>query len=107
MSEHASDQEHRAFCEVIAQLVIADGAVTDAERAFLERVMDRFGLDDAARQAVINAVDIDDPIGPRLALLGPDARRALLAELEVAAAVDGEINRSELEIIQEVRRALE
>jgi uncharacterized tellurite resistance protein B-like protein len=106
MGAHASEAEHRAFCELVAQLVIVDGAVTDAERVFLERVMDRFGLDAAAKKAVINSVDIDDPVGPRLALLSPETRRLLLSELEAAAALDGEIHPSERQMIEEVRRAL-
>jgi uncharacterized membrane protein YebE (DUF533 family) len=107
MSTIGSYDESRTFCEVVAQLIIADGAVTDTERTFLERLMNRFGFDEDAKQAVINSVDIDDPVGPRLERLGPETRRLLLAELEAAAAIDGHIGRSELEIIEEVRRTLE
>lgn len=106
MTATGSDEQNLIFCEIVAQLIIADAAVTDSERVFLERLMDRLGLDEGAKKAVINSVDIDDPVGPRLERLGPDARRLLLSELEAAAAIDGEIGRSELEIIDEVRSAL-
>ena len=105
MSQRDKAQD-RLFCEIVAQLVIADAAVTDEERAFLERLMDRFGFEADDRRAVFGAVDIGQPIDDRLARL-PDALRAeLLAELEGAAVVDGEVGRGEAEIIEEVRRAL-
>ena len=104
----SQDDKHRnrIFCEIVAQLIIADAAVTDAEREFLYRLMDRFGFDESDRSAVINAVDIGQRIDHRLARLDADARRELLAELEAAAAVDGVIGAGEQQILEEVRRAL-
>jgi uncharacterized tellurite resistance protein B-like protein len=100
-------QRNRVFCEIVAQLLIADAAVTDEEREFLYRLMDRFGFTDEDRQAVINSVDIGQPIDDRLALLDSNTRLQLLTELEAAAAVDGQIGEGELQIIEEVRRALD
>jgi uncharacterized tellurite resistance protein B-like protein len=94
------------FCEIVAQLIIADAAVTDDERAFLERLMDRFGFAADDRRAVLGAVDIGQPIDDRLTRLDEEHRADLLAELEAAAAVDGEVGRGEAEILGEVRRAL-
>lgn len=96
----------RTFCEIVAQLIIADAAVTDEERAFLDRLMDRFGFDDDDRKAVFGAVDIGQPIDERLARLSDPAKAELLAELEAAAEADGEVGRGEAEIIEEVRAAL-
>ena len=105
MSQRDKAQD-RLFCEIVAQLVIADAAVTDEERAFLERLMDRFGFEADDRRAVFGAVDIGQPIDDRLARLPEALRAELLAELEGAAVVDGEVGRGEAEIIEEVRRAL-
>ncbi|MBL8943761.1 MAG: hypothetical protein JNK45_11460 [Myxococcales bacterium] len=102
----ASDERNILYCQIVAQLLIADAAVTDAERDFLERLMNRFGFEPAQKQAVFNGVDIGQPIDDKLARLDPGSRAQLLAELEAAAAVDGEIDESELEIIDDVRRAL-
>lgn len=102
----ASDERNILYCQIVAQLLIADAAVTDAEREFLERLMNRFGFEPAQKQAVFNGVDIGQPIDDKLARLDPASRAQLLAELEAAAAVDGEIDESELEIIDDVRRAL-
>mgnify|MGYP000290600703 CR=1 FL=1 len=44
--------QDRLFCEIVAQLIIADAAVTDEERAFLDRLMDRFGFDADDRREV-------------------------------------------------------
>jgi uncharacterized tellurite resistance protein B-like protein len=105
MSERDKAQD-LLFCEIVAQLVIADAAVTDEERAFLERLMDRLGLDADDRRAVFGAVDIGQPIDDRLARLHPELRAELLGELEAVAAVDGEVGRGEAEILGEVRQAL-
>lgn len=105
MSERDKAQD-RLLCEIVAQLVISDGAVTDEEHAFLRRLMDRFGFEDADRQAVFGAVDIGQPIEQRLAGLDHAAKAELLTELEAAAQVDGEVGRGEAEIIDEVRAAL-
>jgi uncharacterized tellurite resistance protein B-like protein len=105
MSQRDKAQD-RLFCEIVAQLIIADAAVTDDERAFIERLMDRFAFDVDDRRAVFGAVDIGQPVDDRLARLDEEHRAALLAELEAAAVVDGEVGRGEAEIIDEVRRAL-
>lgn len=105
MSQRDQAQD-RLFCEIVAQLIIADAAVTDDERYFLERLMDRFSFDVDDRRAVFGAVDIGQPIDDRLARLDEEHRASLLAELEAAAIVDGQVGRGEAEIIDEVRRAL-
>lgn len=105
MTERDKAQD-RVFCEIVAQLIISDAAVTDEERAFLERLMEGFGFDADDKKAVFGAVDIGQPIDDRLAKLDADAKSKLLAELEVAARVDGTVGRGEQEIIDEVRRAL-
>jgi uncharacterized tellurite resistance protein B-like protein len=94
------------YCQIVAQLLIADAAVTDEERAFLERVMDRFGFDVDQKQAVFNGVNIGESIEGKLAKLDEQARYELLDELEAAAEVDGSIDPGEQQIIDEVRRAI-
>jgi uncharacterized tellurite resistance protein B-like protein len=94
------------YCQIVAQLLIADAAVTDEERAFLERLMDRFGFGPAEKQAVFNGVNIGQPIDDKLARLDEQARYELLDELQAAAEVDGEIDPGEQEIIDDVRRAI-
>lgn len=106
MSSDAAFEKNLLYCQIVAQLLIVDAAVTDAERDFLERLMNRFGFDKAQKQAVFDGVDIGEPIDTKLTLLDDASRTQLLGELEAAAAVDGEIDEGELEIIDEVRRAI-
>jgi uncharacterized tellurite resistance protein B-like protein len=94
------------YCQIVAQLLIADAAVTDEERAFLERVMDRFQFDATQKQAVFNGVNIGEPVGDKLARLDEQARYELLDELEAAAEVDGTIDPGEQQIIDDVRKAI-
>lgn len=101
-----SYERNLLYCQIVAQLLIADAAVTDAERDFLERLMNRFGFQAAEKQAVFNGVDIGQPIDDKLARLDQGSRAQLLGELEAAAAVDGQIDEGELAIIEDVRRAL-
>ncbi|MFO0634545.1 MAG: hypothetical protein U0168_17010 [Nannocystaceae bacterium] len=102
----ATYERNLLYCQIVAQLLIADAAVTDAERDFLERLMIRFGFGPQQKQAVFDGVDIGAPIDDKLARLDPASRQQLLGELEAAAAVDGEIDEVELDLIDEVRRAL-
>jgi len=94
------------YCQIVAQLLIADPAVTDEERAFLERVMDRFQFGPEQKQAVFNGVNIGEPVADKLARLDEQARYELLDELEAAAEVDGSIDPGEQQIIEEVRKAI-
>ncbi len=104
MSEDKRQQ--RLFCEIVAQLVIADAQVTDAERDLLIRLMDGFGFDESERSAVFNSVDYGQPIGDRLAELDATMRAQLLLELQAAAAIDGEVGPAEQQILNEVRAAI-
>lgn len=104
--DEASYERNLLYCQIVAQLLIADAAVTDAEREFLERLMDRFEFGPAQKQAVFNGVDIGQPVDEKVARLDAASRATLLGELEAAAAVDGEIDERELEVIDEVRALL-
>jgi uncharacterized membrane protein YebE (DUF533 family) len=106
MAELEDERHQRLFCEIVAQLLIADAQVTDAERDFIHRLFDRFGFDEAQRQAVYNSVNIAEPIDRRLKLLPKEAHGQLLADLEMAAALDGSIGAGERQIIEDVRRIL-
>lgn len=99
--------DNRLFCEIVAVLLISDAQVTDAERRFLDRLMKRFEFGEADRQAVFNSVNIGESVEGRLRQLSPERRPELLSELEAAAIADGEIGRSEQDILDEVRAVLD
>ena len=101
--EHA---HKKLYCQVVATLIIADAAITDAERSFLERLMDRFGFSKEERAAVINSVNIGDDVQEKVMALPTGVRAELLQELEAVAAVDEHIDAREARIIETVRAAL-
>lgn len=98
--------QKKLYCQIMAQLMIIDGAVTDDERARLSEVMDRFGLSEAERQDVYNHVNVDDNIEEKVRRLDSDVIEELTRELEVVAGVDGDVSPGEVDIISRIRRAL-
>ena len=92
-------------CQIVAQLLLIDGAVTDEEHAFLQRLMDKLEMDDAARSKVFNSVNIDDVIEDKAALISESARATLLESIEEAALADGDKGGSEQSLIDRVRSA--
>ena len=83
-----SPEEQAKVIELIEAVIGADGVVVEEERAFLRRVIDRFGLsaEDGARDIVAS-----DPGRATLTLreLGPDTQMRVMALLVDAAVVDG------------------
>lgn len=100
------DAHKKLYCQVVATLIIADAAVTDAERGFLERLMDRLGLSPEDKSSVINSVNIGDSVEDKVLALPLPIRAQLLTELEAVAAVDEHIDAREARIIETVRAAL-
>jgi uncharacterized tellurite resistance protein B-like protein len=85
-----SPEEQAKVIELIEAVIGADGVVADEERAFLRRVIDRFGLsaDDRAGGVVAS-----DPGRMTLTLraLGADDQMRVMALLVDAAVVDGAV----------------
>lgn len=98
--------DQKTCCEIVAQLLLIDGAVTDEERAYLIGLMDHFGFDDADKQSVYENVNIDDDIEEKVGRLSPDARGELVKELETAAAADGNLGPGEQDVMRRVRAAI-
>jgi uncharacterized tellurite resistance protein B-like protein len=98
--------QHKLFCRVVGQLIVADAQVTDAEHDFLEALMTRFGLSEADKQDVVDRISTAHTVEHDLAGLAEHAKDELLAELVAAATVDGVLAGSEATMIQSVREAL-
>jgi len=99
--------EKKLYAQLVAQLLLIDGAVTDAERSFLTALMTRIGLSEASQLEVINGVNVDDEVETRVRQLSRDARISLLMELEEAAKVDEVVLASERDLIARARSALD
>lgn len=101
-----TEQDKILYCQIVAQIIIADAAITDEEHAFLGRLMDRLGLQGDTRQAVFNGVNYGDPVEDKVANLAPELRKQLVEELEQAAGSDGTVDKREQALIEQVRAAL-
>lgn len=99
-------EDKRLYCEIIAQLLLIDGSVTDGERAFLDGVFNRLGLGVADRVAVYNNVNVDDRIEEKVARLSADVRASLTRELEGAAGLDYDVSPGERDLIARVKEAM-
>ncbi|MEL6179450.1 MAG: TerB family tellurite resistance protein [Myxococcota bacterium] len=98
--------DHRtAYCHLIASVLAADGIITDNERIFLSRVMDRMGLTPKQREAVTHFEGAHG--AARVARQLPEeVRRELLDELLAAALVDGKLSPLETRVVGELTRKL-
>ncbi len=99
-------EDKQRFCRVVGQLLLADAEITDEEHGFLEKLMDRLGLDEAQKEAVVDSIDPSESTASLVQSLPESARTQLIVELEAAAQVDGEIADHERELIDAVRQAL-
>ncbi len=103
---HLMDSAQKVtIAQVIGQMLIADGALNDAEREHFENLMARLGMNDAEKQQAIKGIDVDSPAEERVASLSQEFRAGLVVELEAAMAASGEIARGE-QILMERLQAL-
>jgi uncharacterized tellurite resistance protein B-like protein len=94
-----------AKCLLVSKVLVADGIVSDDERAFLAGLMERLGLSPEERQQVTDLEGWDDAEGIVKAL-PTDERRDLVAMLVDAASADGRLSALELAAAKKVAAAL-
>lgn len=94
------------ICKVVAQAILADVQITDAERDLLDKLMDRFELDPGERRDVLNRNLDDDAAEMAKGIQDADSKNQLLVELALAVAVDGSISAPERALLDKVAEAL-
>jgi uncharacterized tellurite resistance protein B-like protein len=94
-----------AKCLVVSKVLVADGIMTDEERAFLAAMMSRLELtpDEQRRVVDLDGLDEADQI---VGALAPDERREIVELLVDAASADGRLSPHELAAVQRVTAAL-
>lgn len=97
-------KDRTLYVQILAQMLIADGVLADEERSYLDRIMDSLGMPDEERKQALANVSIDSPVEERVAALGDEAKMSLLAEVEKALHVDGELSRSEAYFLERVKK---
>jgi uncharacterized tellurite resistance protein B-like protein len=98
--------ERVTVAQVIGQMLISDGALSDAERDHFERLMDRLGMDAAEKKQAIAGIDVDSPVEERVERLGGEVRDKLLVELESAMNAGGEVAPGERILLDRVKALL-
>jgi len=94
-----------AKCMLVSQVLVADGIMTENERAFLDRAMTRLGLSDPERRKVIDLEGWDDA-EPVVALLSDDDKRQVIEMLVDAASADGKLSPLELQTVKRITAGL-
>jgi uncharacterized tellurite resistance protein B-like protein len=94
-----------AKCLLVSKVIVADGMVTDEERAFLDAIMGQLGLTDAERTSVIALEGMAEAEQIARALPIED-KRALLDMLVDAASADGRLSPHEMGSVKRLSAAL-
>lgn len=90
---------------LVAKVLVADGFMADDEKAYLESIMTRFGLDADERKQVIELEGMDEAQA-RIAELSVEERLDILELMVDAASADGHLSPHELSTIKSVEKAL-
>lgn len=94
-----------AKCLLVSKVLVADGMMSDDERAFLTGMMTKLGLSDAERKQVIELEGWDEA-EPLVNGLSEDERREIVDMLVDAASADGRLSPHELAAVKRVSAAL-
>ena len=94
-----------AKCLVVSKVLVADGIMTDDERAFLAEMMRRLGLTADEQRSVIELEGLDEA-DQIVATLSADERRDIVGLLVDAASADGKLSPHELAAVKRVTAAL-
>ena len=86
--------EREKVVGLIETVIAADGIVSDEEREFLRRVVERFGLTDRDRANHV-AASAPGLATATLRALAPDVQARVMALLVEAAVVDGQVSPEE------------
>jgi uncharacterized tellurite resistance protein B-like protein len=95
------------ICKLVAQAILADAQITDSERDFLTKLMDRYELNEQERQEMVSRDIGEDPSDIVKMLASDEARNELLVELALAVAVDGEISSSERALLNRIAEIMD
>jgi uncharacterized tellurite resistance protein B-like protein len=94
------------ICKVVAQAILSDAEITDAEHAFLDKLLVRYGLNKEQRHDVMHRNIGDDP-AELVGKLGDEkARKTLLRTLAQAVAADGVFSAGEEKLVARVGEKL-
>ena len=107
MLDELSDKDRLLLLEFVCAFAWTDLTVTDGERRFVERLMQRMSLGDQDRQTVEGWLSIAPAPGSLDAQQVPREHRRLFAEAVRALIYsDGEVDAEEREQFEKLQRSL-
>jgi uncharacterized tellurite resistance protein B-like protein len=98
------DLSHRV-CRLIAGLVVSDDDLDEAEDAFVDRLLEHFGIPLAERDTIFPIVDRSEA-ADAVKSLPPDVQKEALTLLVAAASADGKIVAEERAFLHTVAEAM-
>jgi len=96
--------DQKLFVQIIGQLLISDGILSDPERAYLDRVMDSFSMGPEERKLALHGISMDSPVEERVAGLSAEARAQLLDAARDAVSADGETSKNESAFLERLEQ---
>lgn len=94
-----------AKCLVLSKVLMADGMVTDDERAYLTAMMEKLGLTEAECAQVTKLEGLNDAEGVVRAL-PVEERKEMVEMLVDGASADGHLSPLELKVVNRISKAL-
>ena len=98
-------QPNVAKCLLVSKVLVADGMMSDDEKAFLGNMMTKLGLSDDEKRKVIDLEGWDEA-EPIVSGLSPDEKAEIVELLVDAASADGRLSPHELAAVKRVSSAL-
>ena len=94
-----------ASCLLLSKVLVADGMMTENERAFLDATMRRMSLDADERRRVVELEGWDEAESA-IKVLPEDERQEVLRLVMDAAAADGRLSPLEVKAVAKIRADL-
>jgi uncharacterized tellurite resistance protein B-like protein len=94
-----------AKCLLVSKVLVADGIMTENERAFLDKVMRGLGLDEKQRRSVLDLEGWDEA-EPVVAKLSTDEKQNIVSMLVDASSADGRLSPLEMQAVKRITAAL-
>lgn len=91
---------------LVSKVLVADGIMTENERAFLDRLMGKLELDAKQRETVVNLEGIDQADAV-VAGFSKDEKQEIVNLLLDAASADGRLSPLELKVVSGITAALD
>ena len=98
-------ETRQKICQLVAGIVIADDILDDHEEAFLDRLLQSFGIE-TGRDAIFPLVDRDQA-AEQMKALPKDAQEEAMRLLIEAACIDGQIAPEERDYLRAVAAAID